>query len=128
MINDNIALLKSKKFAVRIVKLATFIRERYREYSLADQILRSGTSIGANLSESESAISKADFLNKIYTSLKECNETLFWIDLLSDCGFINNAMHKSMYRDCEEIRRILSATTRTVKSQLKIKSQICENE
>ena len=78
----NPILDKSKAFALRIVKLYKYLCDEKHEYILSKQILRSGTSIGANIAESECAISEKDFLLKIYTSLKECSETLYWLDLL----------------------------------------------
>lgn len=75
--NENTVKIKSKKFAVRIVNLYKHLAQNKNEYILSKQILRSGTSIGANLAESEAAISKNDFLSKIYIALKECYETIF---------------------------------------------------
>ena len=73
---------KSKKFAIRIVNLYRYLNEEKKEYVLSKQLLRSGTSIGANIAESECAISKKDFLSKIYIAFKEANETIYWLDLL----------------------------------------------
>ena len=80
---ENTARYKSKRFAVRIVRLYQYLCEEKREFVLSKQILRSGTSIGANLAEAECAISKKDFLSKIYIALKECSETLYWLELLT---------------------------------------------
>jgi four helix bundle protein len=109
---------KSMAFAVRAVKLAKWLREEKKEFSLADQILRSGTSIGANLSESRYAASRKDFLAKCKISLKECSETLFWIELLEHSGLIASAQAKSLSADCNDIRRILAASCKTLEQNL----------
>ena len=88
------------------------------EYTLSKQFLRSGTSIGANLAESECAMSKKDFLAKVYIALKECNETLYWLELLYDTDYLHQEEYKSMYADCKELQKMLSATTRTLQTQL----------
>ena len=80
---------KSKKFAVRIVKLYKYLCDEKKEYVLSKQVLRSGTSIGANIAESECAISEKDFLSKIYIALKECVETLYWLDLLFETEYLS---------------------------------------
>ena len=109
---------KSKLFAVRIVKLYKYLCAEKHEYVLSKQILRSGTSIGANISESECAISRKDFQNKIYTALKECVETIYWLELLYDTDYINNAEYSSLRSDCEEMRKMMSSTTKTINSTL----------
>lgn len=105
---------KSKRFAVRIVRLYQNLCSEKKEYILSKQLLRSGTSIGANLAESECAISKKDFLSKVYIALKECNETLYWLDLLQETDYINQAEYLSIRDDCIELRKMLSATTKTL--------------
>ena len=102
-------------FAVRAVKLARWLREEQKEFSLADQVLRSGTSIGANLAEAEYAISKKDFLAKTYIALKECAETAYWLELLLETEYIADHEHQSIAADSEELRKLLSATTKTLK-------------
>ncbi|MCL1892507.1 MAG: four helix bundle protein [Alphaproteobacteria bacterium] len=114
---ESIAREKSEDFAVRIIKLARHIRETKKEFSIADQILRSGTSIAANLAESECAISKNDFISKIYISIKECMETLLWLRLLRKTEIITERQFNSIYPECEELRKILNATIRTIKSK-----------
>ena len=86
----NIALEKSRKFAVRIYNLYKHLCEKNQEYILAKQILRSGTSIGANLSEAQYAISKREFLAKVSISLKECAETEYWLNLLKETGLLTS--------------------------------------
>ena len=101
-------------FSVRIVNLYKFLTETKNEYVLSKQILRSGTSIGANIAESECAISSADFLSKIYIALKECAETKYWLELLKNTEYITEAQFESIEADCEELRKILSSTTKTM--------------
>ena len=114
---EQTAKIKSKKFAVRIVNLYKYMCSEKNEYVLSKQILRSGTSIGANLAESECAMSKKDFLAKIYISLKECSETIYWLDLLYETDYLSETEYTSIKSDCEEIKRILMATTKTISKQ-----------
>jgi four helix bundle protein len=111
------AMARSKQFAIKIVGLYKSLIDK-KEFVLARQILRSGTSIGANLAEAECAISKRDFLSKVYISLKECAETIFWLDLLYETNFITESEYTDIKDDCEILRRILSATTKTLKKKL----------
>ena len=106
-------------FSVRIVNLYKFLTETKNEYVLSKQILRSGTSIGANIAESECAISSADFLSKIYIALKECAETKYWLELLKNTEYITEAQFESIEADCEELRKILSSTTKTMSEKNK---------
>ncbi len=107
---------KSKKYAIRIVNLYKHLCDDKKEFVLSKQILRSGTSIGANIAESECAISNKDFLNKIYIALKECVETIYWLDLLFETDYLSEEGYLSLRADCEEIRKMLSSTTKTIKS------------
>ena len=109
---------KSLDFAVRVVQTSRILREEKREFALADQFLRSGTSIGANLSEAAFAPSSKDFLNKCKISLKECSETLFWIRLFERCGLLTENETESLRADCEELRKMLSASCKTVEERL----------
>ena len=118
MEKEKTAKYKSKKFAVRIVNLYKFLRSDKKEFVLSKQILRAGTSIGANIAESECAISSKEFLSKIYIALKECAETVYWLDLLFDTEYITEKEYKSLKDDCEELRKMLSATTKTLNSTL----------
>ena len=115
---EQTAKFKSKKFAVRIVNLYKYLGNDKKEYVLSKQILRSGTSIGANIAEAECGISKKDFLSKIYIALKECVETIYWLDLLYETGYIDERMYLSMKSDCDELRKMLSATTKTTSENL----------
>lgn len=104
---EKTARYKSKRFAVRIVKLYNYLCEDKREYVLSKQLLRSGTSIGANLAEAECAISRRDFLAKVYIALKECAETKYWIELLYETEYLSIEQFQSIYADCEELRKML---------------------
>ena len=112
------ARYKSKRFAIRVVHLYQYLCNEKKEYTISKQLLRSGTSIGANLAESECAMSRKDFLAKVYISLKECNEALYWLELLYDTEYLRLEEYQSMYADCKELQRMLSATTRTLQTQL----------
>lgn len=89
---------------------------RKKEYILSKQILRSGTSIGANLAEAEYAISRKDFLSKQYIALKECSETRYWLDLLYEADYLDKKSYESIITDCDELIRMLSASTKTIKT------------
>lgn len=115
---EQTAKIKSIRFAVRIVKLYKYLCEEKHEYILSKQLLRSGTSIGANLAEAECAISRKDFLSKIYISLKECAETKYRIELLYETDYLIEEQFTSILTDCEELRKMLSATTKTLNSTL----------
>ena len=117
MKSEDTALIKSQNFAVRVINLYKYLLLEKKEYVISKQLLRSGTSVGANIVEAQSAISKKDFLSKIYISLKECAETKYWLILLYKTDFINKKEFESMSLDCEEIRRILSATTKTIRKK-----------
>lgn len=119
MDRENTAKVKSKRFAIRIVRLYKHLCENFREYDLFKQLLRSGTSIGANLAEAECAISRKDFLAKVYISLKECSETEYWLELLYETDYLTKTEYESIFSDCDELRKMLSSTTRTINSTLK---------
>ena len=98
---------KCMNFSIRIIGLCRFLNEEKHEYRIADQMFRSGTSIGANITEAQCAISKKDFIAKLYISLKESNETLYWLRLLQRTQYITNKQYESVYKDCEELKRML---------------------
>lgn len=118
MDNENTVKFKSKKFAVRIVNLYKYLCDDKKEFVLSKQLLRSGTSIGANIAESECAVSKKDFVNKIYIALKECVETIYWLDLLYETNYIEEKAYESIQKDCEELRKMMSSITKTASSTL----------
>ena len=111
---NNIAKDKSEAFALRIVNLYKYLESECKEFVMSKQILRSGTSIGANLAEAECAVSRKDFIAKIYIALKECSETRFWLRLLYKSDYIDQKAFDSIYQDSEELVRILSATSKTL--------------
>ena len=108
---------KSKCFALKIIKLVQDLESK-NQYILAKQILRSGTSIGANIAESVYAASKADFVNKLSIAQKEANETENWLSLLFKSGIIDELTFKSLRNKCGKIRRMLIASITTVKSKM----------
>ena len=117
--SESILSTKSYAFALRIVKLYQFMVEERREFVLSKQVLRSGTSIGANIEESIHAQSKIDFVHKLSIGQKEANETKYWLRLLKDSGYIEEKLADSFIKDCEEIQRLLTASIKTAKSNLK---------
>ena len=114
---ENILLNKSKLFALRIIKLYKYLKENKQEYILSKQLLRSGTSIGANTKESVFAQSKADFIAKLFIAQKECAETEYWLELLHESYYINRQEFDSIYEDCQELMRLLVATTKTLQGK-----------
>ena len=105
---------KSFKFAIRIVELNNYLRDNKKEFVMSKQILRSGTSIGANIAEAQYAQTKPDFLTKMHISLKEANETKYWLRLLYATKYIDDS-HRSYIDDCDELLRLLTATCKTTK-------------
>ena len=109
---------KSKAFAVRIIKLYQYLCNEKKEFIISKQLLRSGTSIGANLAEADYAISRSDFLSKLYISLKEASETIYWLDLLFQTDYLTAEQYESIRNDAEELRKILSSSTKTTKTSI----------
>lgn len=107
MIPDNNLYEKSYAFAIRVVKAYQFLADDKREFVLSRQLLRSGTSIGANVADANGAISKADFSAKISIAYKECLETKFWLCLLKDTGYINEKSFQSIHQNADELGKIL---------------------
>jgi four helix bundle protein len=120
---NNIALEKSRKFAIRIYNLYKHLCDEKHEYTLAKQLLRSGTSIGANLSEAQYSISKKEFLAKATISLKECAETEYWLDLLKETNLLSSTEYDSIIKDCKDLLHILIATVKTTKEKLRKKNE-----
>ena len=114
----NILTDKSYNFALRIIRMYQQISRKSREYVLSRQILRSGTSIGANVSEANQAESKADFIHKLSIAHKEAFETEYWLNLLRDSRYITTAQAQSLLSDCNEIQKILTASIKTAKRRL----------
>ena len=107
---------KSFLFSVRIVKLARYLQEEKRKYILSKQLIRSGTSIGANIVESQQAQSRADFISKLSIALKEACETNYWLRLLQATDYLSEAECTSIIADCRELKKILTSIIKTTRS------------
>jgi len=118
MREDNTIQILCKAFALRIIKLYTFLKEEKQEYVLSKQVLRSGTSIGANARESINAQSTMHFISKLGIALKEANETQYWLELLYESEFINEKEYNSIYADCSRIVATLVKIIKTKKETL----------
>ena len=112
---DSLTFEKSKGFAIRIVNLYKYLCNEKKEFVMSKQLLRCGTSIGANLSEALYGISRKDFLAKASISLKESVETRYWLELLNKTGYLNDNEYESIDGDCEELIKLLSSTVITTK-------------
>ncbi len=110
---DNVIVEKSKSFAIRIIKLYQYLCEDKKEFVLSKQVLKSGTSIGANVREAVRGQSKPDFYAKMNISLKEASETQYWLELLYEGGYIEKNAFESIFYDCEELVKILVSITKT---------------
>ena len=115
---DSPLKLKSYTFALRIVKVYQHFKEVQKEYVLSKQLLKSGTAVGALIREAEFAQSSADFINKLHIALKEANETMYWIDILKDSGYMDEKSYLSLADDCKEMIRLLVSSVKTAKSKL----------
>ena len=115
---DNVITEKSKSFSLKIINIYKTLCEDKREFVLSKQLLRSGTSIGANITEANYAQSEADFLSKMYISLKDAAETSYWLDLLYQSNYIEKKDYDSLYPDCIEIIKILTSITKSLKDKL----------
>ena len=109
---------KTKLFALRVVKLSRYLIEEKKEFILSKQILRSGTSIGANVRERKNAQSKLDFINKLSVALKEADETSYWLELLVGSEYIEQKMFVSLEKDIKEIIALITASINTARSNL----------
>lgn len=118
MIEGKVVSVKSKAFAVRIIKLYKYLNDVKHEYVLSKQVLRSGTSIGANVSEGVVGFSKKDFLAKMYIAFKECVETQYWLELLQETDYLTIDEFKSINEDCTELKKLLSSITKSTKDSL----------
>jgi four helix bundle protein len=116
---DNIIKVKSFNFALRIVKLYQFLSTEKKEFVLSKQLLRSGTSIGALVRESEQAESKPDFIHKLAIAQKEGNESDYWLELLFQSDILNDVQYHSLKTDIVEINKILASIIITTKQNLK---------
>lgn len=116
---ENIIKTKSFNFALRIVKLYQFLCSDKKEFVLSKQLLRSGTSVGAMVRESEQAESKADFIHKLAIAQKEANESDYWLELLFQSGYLNEIQFQSLKSDILEINKILASIIISTKQNLK---------
>ena len=115
---QNILLEKSFGFAIRIVNLYKHLSEERREFVLSRQLLRSGTAIGALIREAQNAESKLDFIHKLAIAQKECDETLYWIELLKEVKYLNEDEFKSISVDATELLKIIRSAILTTKEKL----------
>jgi len=113
---------KSYDFAIRIVKCSQYLQQTKKEFILSKQLLRSGTAIGALLAEGKFAQSKADFINKLSVSLKEANETKYWLRLLKDCQYLDEKMANHILEDIEQLIKMLASSIKTAKESIKNES------
>lgn len=111
----NVVLDKSMDFAIKTVEIYKYLIYQKKEYVMSKQLLRSGTSIGANINEATAAQSKRDFLAKMSIASKECRETLYWIRLLTKTNFIDDSDYKN---DCEELVRLLTSIVKSTQENL----------
>lgn len=118
MVNEGALRTRSFAFALRVVKLYRHLCEEKREYVLSKQLLRSGTAIGALVREAEQAESKPDFIHKLSISLKEANESEYWIELLHQAGFIDEKGCKSLIADLKQLLKLLTAIIKKTKQSL----------
>ena len=112
---DNILVDLSKRFAVDIINLCAALKEHKKGNILTNQLLRCGTSIGANIHEANYAASKADFINKLQIAMKECYETHYWLDIFKDAAIITKTQYADLFSKCSKIRKILTASITTAK-------------
>lgn len=115
MNKDSALKIKSQAFAIRIVRLCRYLNSEKKETILSKQLLRSGTSIGANISESTYAQSMADFISKLHIALKEAAETEYWINILAETEYITSKEKDSILTDCIELIRLLTSSIKTCK-------------
>ena len=115
MKEENLIVDKSKTFAIRIIRLYQHLTSDKKEFVLSKQILKSGTSIGANVKEASSAQSKADFISKMQIALKEASETEYWIELLQETAYITEKAGASLISDCKELLKMMTAIIKTAR-------------
>ena len=119
-----ISIVKEKSFlfAVRIVNLNKYLQEQKREFVLSKQVLRSDTSVGANIRESVNAESKADFIHKVAIAQKECDETIYWLELLNATGYLAEPEFTSITKEANELLKIIRSIILTTKQNIKTNS------
>ena len=112
---ESVMLDKAKDFAVEIINVCNDIKKTKREAIMTNQLMRSGTSIGANIHESKYAHGTADFISKMQIALKECYESEYWLELLNRTGYIDEMKYRAIVNECGQIRRMLISSINTVK-------------
>ena len=117
MKQDNLVLEKSMDFAVRVVKLYQYLSEEKKEFVMSKQLLRSGTSVGANIHEAKYAQSRKDFAAKMSISLKEISETKYWLELLAKTDYLTKEQYESIEIDCTELIKLLTAIVKTMRQE-----------
>ena len=120
--SESILLEKSKNFAVDVIRISKSIRETQHEFVLTNQMLRAGTSIGANIHESKYAHSTMDFISKMQIALKECYETEYWLEMLFRTDYIPDVQYRALLHTCGELRRMLIASINTTKEHVPTKA------
>jgi len=115
---NSILMDKSKAFALRIIKMYRYLCEEKKEFVLSKQVLRSGTSIGANIREGFHGQSYADFIAKLSIAQKETSETMYWLELLNESGYMEDEPFDSIYADCEELMKLLTFSLKKKKAAL----------
>lgn len=113
---DNIVLTKAEAYAIRIIRMCKYLQEEKNEYIMSRQLLKSGTSIGANLTESSESISRPEFIAKTQIALKECSESMYWLRLLVATEYITNDLFQSFTADGKDIYYLLVAILKTAKA------------
>ena len=117
MVKYNAIVEKTKDFALRIIKLYRYLREEKNEYVLSKQVLKSGTSIGANVKEAVRGQTKPDFYAKMNVALKEASETEYWLELLAESQYIEQVHYAGINADCQEIIKLLVSITKKQKEE-----------
>ena len=113
---ENVIESRSKSFAVRVVRLYQFLANEQKEFVLSKQLLRAGTSIGANIREGIQGFSRNDFVYRMSIALKECNETCYWLELLHETNYLSPSQFESIYADAKELLKMLTAIVKTTKA------------
>lgn len=116
---ENVLLTKSFAFAVRIVNLYKYLKTEKQEFTLSKQLLRSGTAVGALIREAQNAESRADFIHKLAVAQKECDESIYWLELLKETGYINEKEFESIQKEAIEVLKITRSSILTVKQKNK---------
>ncbi|MBC3787828.1 four helix bundle protein [Spirosoma utsteinense] len=116
MKKENVVREKSFRFAIRIIRLYQYLKDRQKEYVLSKQLLRSGTSVGANIREADNAESKADFIHKMGIAQKEVDETMYWLELLKETDYLLENEFVSIHKDADELLKLIRSIIITAKA------------